>query len=1080
MITPKSTIIANINNEIVDNTEGKISPHDVRHNLVDIVDSVHLLLEDRAINTLNFSTPSIRSVKIGENALSNIALDGYHTIDNVAIGYCALKSNYQGEKNNALGSHALNCNIYGIANNAFGYNALGGNTTGNGNVGVGNNTLINNKIGDFNIAIGNAAGYYAARNTSYKLFIASHPVDSDYICDNPTGSGLIPLVYGDLNQGSLRFGIATNFLHAAATLQVSGGIAPTFGGIDNLGDDFYRFKNLYLSKFISFPSGKYIEYSDNGKFVINNDLYPSGSYLYNLGSQSNIWNSLHVNDLYVSGNAIIENYTAKQISNCLYECKTLYLASSGVCSSINGCGYLSDQQLTGAGFIVKASGSNYLRDYHFVYRPSGNNVIYVESNNPYSRSYWHSNISIHVDSGNYIKTDRILGSGKLSLVTDPSGYGLFINNNKAYFSVENIIPSGANNNIGQIASLGDVNFISCSSGNCHNYNVVVGSLESGVSISQKFVNGIKERNKDLLNNNKDKLSGFELKYIDDSNTELNNLSDRFVIKSFDKTSEGINNVILMKNYADGVFGINNFSTGGDALYPKTILNIRSKDNAVVRVTAENLASDVHSAIQLLGGSNCLRDGYEEIYYHNSGIVDINLYQDSGKFNIYRYAPYQVGLFSSGNLNSTLTIGASGFPRSSISIKDNEFTTGSIIATSGYGKIYNDKVDKLYAQQANALLFMDASGWIHDLTAINKFDVLDARALYSENIVFTPNISSGNTFGGYQCPSGRLTFINDRIGNTAYGSRALFSLASGDYNTVVGIGAGSGIVNGYENIVLGALSANSIGSGFKNIIIGNNSFNNTSGVVNNNIIIGNSIAFNHNSSNKLLIGNNANILVSGNLGPSIQDKVFALPSSGNFEIYDSGNINKLVVKHNLFNIYNTSGTYPAEQLKFNFSTPSGTKTLLTLDNSVAPSGSGNYACSGLPYAELNGNLKLLNNICFSDSTTLNSATFLSTIDNLESSGTVFNNRLNSLIIEGVANQDIINPQSPFSVPSSGSIKTKIKNQFNQLVNGPDVTIINRDKFLIIDKDSYVVALYINGEYRPIWVSSEALTCEACQP
>ena len=106
--------------------------------------------------------------------------------------------------------------------------------------------------------------------------------------------------------------------------------------------------------------------------------------------------------------------------------------------------------------------------------------------------------------------------------------------------------------------------------------------------------------------------------------------------------------------------------------------------------------------------------------------------------------------------------------------------------------------------------------------------------------------------------------------------------------------------------------------------------------------------------------------------------------------------------------------------------------------------------------------------------------MSTIDNLESSGIVFNNRLNSLIIEGVANQDIINPQSPFSVPSSGSIKTKIKNQFNQLVNGPDVTIINRDKFLIIDKDSYVVALYINGEYRPIWVSSEALTCEACQP
>lgn len=1078
MITPKSVIVENINREIVDNSEGKISPYDVRHNLIDIADSVHLLLEGHYINTLNFATPETRSVKAGQYALNSVGLDGYYSIDNVAVGYSALKANYQGEKNVAVGSHALSCNIYGTSNSALGYNALGGNTTGNGNVGLGNNTLINNKIGDFNIAIGNAAGYYASRNTSNKLFIASHPVDSDYICANPEGSGLIPLVYGDLNQGSLRFGIATRILHAAATLQVSGGIAPTFGGIDNLGDDFYRFKDLYLSKSVRFPSGTFIEYSDSGKFVINNDLYPSGSYLFNLGSHDNIWDSLHVNDLYVSGTALIENYVARQISNCLYECKTLYLASSGLCNSLHGCGYLNDQQLNGAGVVIKASGNSYLRDYFLLFRPSGNDVLSLESNNIYAKSHWQSNVSIHLDSGNHIKVDRIVNRDKLSLVTDPSGYGLFLNRGKAYIGLENTVPASGNNDISSIAALGNINFIH-SSGLCEDHNIVYGALESGVDISHKFLTGIKRRNRDTVNNNKDKLQGFELKYIDDSNlTYTGPLADRFIIRSFNETSDSINNVILMKDHENGVFGINNFSTGGDTLYPNTIFNVRSKDNAVARITAENLAGGVHSAIQLLGGSNCLRDGYEAIYYHDSGIVDLNLYQDSGKLNIYRYTPYQAGLFSSGNLNATLTIGASGFPRSSISIKDNQFTAGSITATSGYGKLYNDRVNRQYAQQSNALYFMDASGWVHDLTA-NRLDVLDARALYSEEITFSPFILYGNTFGGYNCPSSRLNFSNHRTGNTAYGSRALFSLASGDYNTVFGLGAGSGITNGYENIIVGSFSAGGLQNGYRNTVIGNNSFTNASGDVNNNIIIGNSLGATHKDNYKILIGNGSP-LVSGVLGPLTQNKVFALPSSGNLEIYDSGNVNKLVIKHNLINVHNTSGTYPKEQLKFNFSTPSGTKTLLTLDNSVAPSGSGNYACSGLPYVELNGNLKLLNNICFSDSTTLNSAKFLPVIDNLESSGITINNRLNSLLIEGIANETIMNPQSPFSAPASGTIKTKVRNNFNQLVDGPDVFVINRDKFLRIDQYSYVVAMYINGEYRPIWISSEALTCEACKP
>lgn len=1069
MILSKSNLIANINSEIVDNTEGKISPYDVRHNLLDIIDSAHLLLEDRSINSLNIATPNTRSVKVGDQALSKINLDGYFTVDNVAVGYSSLKANYQGGKNVAVGSQSLNCNIYGSGNSALGYNSLGGNTTGNGNIGLGNNTLINNKIGNFNIAIGHSAGYYATRNTNYKLFIASHPVDSEYICDNPLGSGLIPLVYGDLNQNSLRFGIAVSGLHSASTLQVHGGIAPQISNLDNVGHNNYRFKNIYLSESISFPNQRNISYA-NDNLLINSTVLPSAHRVYDLGSDLNQWKSGHFFDIHVSGTAYVKNYV--KFTNCEYECKTLYLASSGDCNSIDGCGYLSDQQLDGAGLVVKSSGVNYLRDYSLLFRPSGNSITALEDYNIYSKSHWSSNVSLHLDPGNHLNTHRVVGSNKLSLVIDPSDYGLFLRQDKLYIGNNSVIPTGNNSANYSLAGIGNVHF-SQNLGSAADYDIVFSALESGVNISQKFITGTKLRVKDSLNQNKDKLQGFELKYYDDSDLVYEGgLSDRFLIRSFDNTSDSINNVILMKNNPNGgVFGINNFTTAGDQLTPKTFFNLRSKDDVVIRATAEKQVGGAHSALQLLGGNNCLQDGFETIYYHNSGLVDLNFYQNSGQLHIYRFRPHQAGLFSSGVLNSTLTIGYSGFPHSSISLRDNSFTSDPAVSASvGYGKIYNNKVAREYANQSHALFFIDASGYNHDLTN-NRLDVIDGRAVYSEDFVAG---TGGNTFVGHRSPESRLALSNQRTGNTSLGTRSLWALASGDYNTAIGLYAGSGIVNGYENIILGALSAQHIGSGYRNTIIGNSVFNNTSGIVHNNILIGNNIGHNHSGNFDLLIGN-TNILVSGKLGPQIQNKVFALPTSGLLEIYSNNNQNKLAIRNDSIDLYNQVGTYPNTQLRFNFSTPSGTNTLFRLDNSVAPSGSATYVCQNLPYAQINGNLRLQNNICFSDSTSLNSAKFLSVISNLEASGLNTHNNLTSLIIEGVALQNINNPSDP-TIPTSGLISTRL----NNWSTGPNVQIINRDKFLRISQDDYVIALRINGEYRPMWVSSEALLCNACTP
>ena len=197
MILSRETLVNNITSELSDNSTGEISPADVRHNLLDLIDSVHILISGQSIHANNFATPELLSTKVGALALDKYNLNGYSTSGNTAVGYAALENNYTAGRNSAVGAFALNCNVHGSGNSALGYHSLAGNTTGFGNVGLGPYSLNYNKLGNFNIAIGHGAGYYADRTTSYKLFIAAHGVDDTYICDNRPGSGLVPLMYGD-------------------------------------------------------------------------------------------------------------------------------------------------------------------------------------------------------------------------------------------------------------------------------------------------------------------------------------------------------------------------------------------------------------------------------------------------------------------------------------------------------------------------------------------------------------------------------------------------------------------------------------------------------------------------------------------------------------------------------------------------------------------------------------------------------------------------------------------------------------------------------------------------------------------
>ena len=54
------------------------------------------------------------------------------------------------------------------------------------------------------------------------------------------------------------------------------------------------------------------------------------------------------------------------------------------------------------------------------------------------------------------------------------------------------------------------------------------------------------------------------------------------------------------------------------------------------------------------------------------------------------------------------------------------------------------------------------------------------------------------------------------------------------------------------------------------------------------------------------------------------------------------------------------------------------------------------------------------------------------------------------------------------PTTCTMTTRVKSG-SSWTTGTDIVLTNRDKFLRISKNDYVVAVRINGEYRPLFVS-----------
>ncbi len=497
MILTRAEYLASIESLLPDNSTQEISPLDLRTSLTNLVDSVPSFLAGTTIDTVNFRTPDIRTTIGGSLALTGMDLNGRSSVDNSAFGFAALRNNYHGWYNTAVGSYALGCNLYGRGNTAVGFQALVGNVVGSGNVGIGNYALNNNRRGDFNIAIGHGAGWYHGPEDNYTFSLGSIPVSSGDLCDvdQPVYSGEAPLLYGDLNVNSHRLAVGTNVLHNHGMVQVSGAVTPSLSGQFDLGKGQVPWKSINENVHFSGglvgvggqPSG-----IDDAKMTVYGDLVPSRDKRYALGHPELRWDG-YFNDVIISGQIIANDISYNTITNCLYECKTLHLATSGFCDPEGDgfhndavCGFLNDEGLDGAGFEVHSSGTTYRRDYHFLYRFPDPNLNCLPATNSYTRSRWESNISVETVNGASFIGQRLHGRYDTGMTIESGCMGVFIE--PSDIDRQRLVVAQEPQFVAQYPTLQDANFIANSGGN--DYTVMYGTPESGVKVIQEFASRI--------------------------------------------------------------------------------------------------------------------------------------------------------------------------------------------------------------------------------------------------------------------------------------------------------------------------------------------------------------------------------------------------------------------------------------------------------------------------------------------------------------------------------------------------------------------------------------------------------------
>lgn len=1033
MVYDSSDYIAYIQSLLPDNATQEISPADLRSAFFATTDSLHLLLNG-SIDTENLSSPADRNTAVGIDALGKITLPGYGSSDSTAVGYNSLGGNYSGVKNTAVGSNSLSCNIYGNQDVAVGFRALAGNVRGSGNVGLGNHTLQSNKDGDFNIALGHGAGYYIDNfpadldANSYKLFIGVHEVDSDSICDDDFSSYRSPLVYGDLK--NLRMGVATSTLHEFGSLQVSGDVTPSVNALGSVGNAQRSWSSVAVDSGISYHSASGMTFgyytprdqeqypdqythttvlyldgdgsfglgaapSGQGLMTVNGNIVPASDGTYKIGTPDLQWDGFF-NDLVVSGNATINDIQYNTINECLYDCKTLHLATSGVCDPSGGiltsavCGYLSDEALDGAGFEVHSSGSDYQRDYRFIYKFPDQELTCLEEDSLYSRSRWYSNISLEIAAGRHVQTDRILGDDRISLVSQSGCYGLFVRGDeqRTYSGPEPYMYDWYNSQL-SVVNTGDI-------------RVGAYSRSRGVNVGNQML---------VDTNGVGAFVGFTADYVDTNQSSGVQNLDKFSLKSYDTdTSNNTEPLVVMRKYGNGLVGISNIPSGNFTHVPATIFNVQAASNCDVRFSSR---SSTPARVQILGNGNLRASGAELTYTPSTAMFDMSIIRPSGSgggsqgaISVDDNGYVGVGTTHHNYVRrfsavAPLTVDYQGSSSGTVALRSQADSPNS---TTTYGKIYV-KPDSGY-MQTEALYFKDGTG--------NEFKI-PVNSNSDNSLLYTD--ANGNTHGGIDSPSTRPVSASANS-NTSLGHSALKDLGIGDENSAFGAHAGENISSSTDNVfvgsyaaqnmevsgtavnkntVVGADTAKHVGAGSRNVIIGARTLYSGTDSISDAILIGTCLKESGAVDDySLMIGNGQIPLIQGVLGPNAADRK-AWVNTDQFDVKyshqttslrtyestdkfigktDSRRFSTLQIRDDESGIGTSEfGGNIAGGFSIDFANASGDAgTLMSFSYNAVPMDTGvtwEEPSTARPYAELRGDLRLVGDIRFSDGTTLGS-------------------------------------------------------------------------------------------------------------
>lgn len=1019
MLLGKNQLINNIKSELSDNASQAIEPYHIRHNLLDIIDSITSIVQDVDLNSNNYGTPATRTTTAGQFAIERLHLNNYQSIDNSAFGFSALRTNFEGERNTAVGSQSLYTNVYGSDNNALGYYSCFGNTTGSNNLGIGNYTLLSNRTGNYNIAIGHGAGYYVGPSDSYKFFLGSADVDDTSICADPSGLSIKPLMYGDLQNNKLV--INSDELTSTATVQTSGDIAPSVDNSFSLGlSNFYwssvRSNNVYFSDTQKFSAGSDVTFNFDLVPEIDNDV--------DLGTTSHRIKKVFAYDLDVTNNATIGS--ASFVHSTHYLDKTIHLGSQASNVSLDGGGpnslydyiadtshveitpHLSDSQLVGAGMFIHSSDG---RDYTFTFQPHNLNTNnFLFTNDVLGKSFWDSNVSIELGSECYLKSNYIISSGvhSVNIVSGDTCHALDVSNSELYFG-DRTFKSG--NNLG----FGNVTFVAR-----ENTNEFVSSLlspSSGV-ISQRLLSQISGSDDTNFNN---PYLGFAFSYTDKGSsvdTESFLSIQSHSLRSGSPYRKPLNKLLLSRDDDNAILKITNLD---NEELPDEALHVETSDSTYVKIAA---SGESKNAGVLLSNTDKnskihLSEDYVDITYNDASVIRSKsssvgiLNETSGSYNFY--------LSIGDALNTEAAIGlhhASGVPSSA---KD----YGSLFVKEREGDV----------NQSSDLMFIDSSG--------NLFNLVRNSSNPDDGLIFSSN---KNTSGGSDSFSDKESATG--IENTGFGASSLKSITEGSQNTFYGSSAGESTTTGSNNVAIGKDTFKTPTTLSHNICIGPN--------------VGNSLDSDYN----FILGiSDGAPLLRGKTGPSLTETFLELPTNGLLKIQNISDTQALELNSSQILVSDTDGSdHTDTQLNFKFK-GNQENTLFTLDHSHAPLDIPvtHYDNSSGPYAEVRGHLKVLGSIKFADGTVIESGPKSSdkTASELDDDRKSLENRLDSLVIEGTAASD---------VPKASNVNTP-QNGIVNLIGGGTASVKHRDTNNPIKQGDYIIAIKIGSEYRPISVSSQ---------